>query len=111
MVRLGADLNRVRQQVIQLRPGHPAEEPGPGVMVRLEMVEQQLTAVERQLTAIERRAGMGLDISDLDEQEQGAAGHPAPPDLAEQCRQLAAEVERLRSLLRQHGIDPQDKPA
>jgi alkanesulfonate monooxygenase SsuD/methylene tetrahydromethanopterin reductase-like flavin-dependent oxidoreductase (luciferase family) len=44
-------------------------------------------------------------------QEQRAAGHLAKPDLAEQSRQLAAEVERLRALLRQHGIDPEDKPA
>jgi ClpA/ClpB-like protein/UvrB/UvrC motif-containing protein len=135
LVRLGADLNRVRQQVIRLLNEHPAEEPGPGVEVRPEMAEQ--------------RAGIGPDTSDLDEQievartekeaaieaqdfeqaasrrdrekqllaakaarqEQWAAEHPAPPDLAEQSRQLAAEVERLRALLRQHGIDPQDKPA
>ena len=44
-------------------------------------------------------------------QEQWAAGHPPLPDLAEQCRQLAGEVERLRALLRQHGIDPPDEPA
>jgi Clp amino terminal domain, pathogenicity island component/UvrB/uvrC motif len=149
LVRLGADLNRVRQQVIQLLHGRAAAEPGPGVKVRLEMVEQQLTAIERQLTAIERRVGIGPDTSDLDEQieaartekeaavdaqdfdqaaslrdretqllavkaarqEQWAAAHPALPDLAEQSRQLAAEVERLRALLRQHGIDPEDKPA
>jgi ATP-dependent Clp protease ATP-binding subunit ClpC len=92
LVRLGADLNRVREQVIQLLAGYPAEEPGPGVKVRLEMIEQQLTAIERQLTAIERQVGIEPDTSDLDEQ-------------------LADEVERLRALLRQHGIDPQDKPA
>ena len=135
LVRLGADLNRVRQQVIQLLDGYPAEEPGPGVEVRPEMAEQ--------------RAGIGPDTSDLDEQieaaragkqaaidaqdfeqavllrhretqlraakaarqEQRAAAHPAKPDLAEQSRQLTAEVERLRALLRQHGIDPEDKPA
>ncbi len=135
LVRLGADLDRVRQQVIRLLHGYPAEEPGPEVGVRPEMAEQ--------------RAGIGPDTSDLDEQieaartekqaaidaqdferavllrhretqlrkakaarqEQGAAGHPAKPDLAEQCRQLTAEVERLRALLRQHGIDPEDKPA
>jgi ATP-dependent Clp protease ATP-binding subunit ClpC len=45
------------------------------------------------------------------QQELWAAAHPALPDLAEQSRQLAAEVGRLRALLRQHGIDPQDKPA
>ena len=43
--------------------------------------------------------------------EQWVAGHPALPDLAERCQQLANEVERLRAVLRQHGIDPQDKPA
>jgi hypothetical protein len=44
-------------------------------------------------------------------QEQWAAGHPALPALAERCQQLTDEVERLRALLRQRGIDPQDKPA
>ena len=39
-----------------------------------------------------------------------AAGRPLP-DLAERVEQLTDEVERLRALLRQHGIDPQDKPA
>ena len=134
LVRLGADLNRVRQQVIQLLAGRAAGEPGPGVEIRPETAEQP--------------AGIGPDTSDLDEQirvartekeaaieaqdfEQAAskrdrekhllaikaarqkqwAAHPAQPDLAEQCRQLAAEVERLRALLRQHGIDPEDKPA
>jgi Clp amino terminal domain, pathogenicity island component/UvrB/uvrC motif len=142
LVRLGADLNRVRQQVIQLLHAHPADEPGPGARIRLETVEQRLTAIER-------RVGIGPDTSDLDEQievartekeaaveaqdfdqaaslrdrerqlladkaarqEQWAAGHPALPDLTERWRQLADEVERLRALLRQHGIDPEDKPA
>jgi ATP-dependent Clp protease ATP-binding subunit ClpA len=135
LVRLGADLDRVRQQVIRLLHGYPAEEPEPGVEGRPEMAEQ--------------RAGIGPDTSDLDEQieaartekeaaieaqdfeqavaqrdrekqlraakaarqQQRAAGHPAEPGLAEQARQLTAEVERLRALLRQHGIDPEDKPA
>jgi hypothetical protein len=135
LVRLGADLNRLRHQVIQLLAGRAAEQPGPAAEVRPEMGEQ--------------RAGIGPDTSDLDEQieaartqkeaaieaqdfeqavstrdrekqllaekaarqKQWAAGHPAKPDLAEQSRQLAAEVERLRALLRQHGIDPEDKPA
>jgi hypothetical protein len=42
---------------------------------------------------------------------QWAAGHPALPVLAERVQQLTDEVERLRALLRQHGIDPQAKPA
>jgi alkanesulfonate monooxygenase SsuD/methylene tetrahydromethanopterin reductase-like flavin-dependent oxidoreductase (luciferase family) len=44
-------------------------------------------------------------------QEQWAAGHPTLPDLAERYQQLVEEIERLRAVLRQHGIDPQDKPA
>jgi ATP-dependent Clp protease ATP-binding subunit ClpC len=67
LVTLGADLNRVREEVIQLVPAHPAEDPEPSVRVRLETVEQRLTIMEQQ-------------------------------------------VERLGSLLRQHGIDPQDEP-
>ncbi len=44
-------------------------------------------------------------------QEQWVAEHPALPVLAERFQQLADEIERLRALLREHGIDPQDKPA
>ena len=61
LVNLGADLNRVRQEVIQLLNGHPAEEPGPGVTVRPGTVEQRLTAIEQ-------RVGTGPDTSELDEQ-------------------------------------------
>jgi ATP-dependent Clp protease ATP-binding subunit ClpA len=148
LVSLGADLNRVRRQVIDLLHGRAAAGPGPGVEVRLEVVEQQLTAIDQQLTAIERRVGAGPDTSELDEQieavriekeaaidaqdferatslrqrqtqlladkgarlELWAAGHPEVPDLAERWRQLTDEVERLRALLRQHGIDLPDPP-
>jgi ATP-dependent Clp protease ATP-binding subunit ClpC len=44
-------------------------------------------------------------------QKQWAAGHPALPDLAERVQRLTDEIERLRALLPQHGIDPQAKPA
>ena len=154
LVKLGADLNRVRQQAIQLLHGHSAEEPVPARSAERELrllpaVKAHLEALEQRLTAIEQRVGTGPDSSDLDEQiemvrtekeaavdahdyaqaaslrnrekellaskaarqEQWAAGHPALPDLAERCQQLTEEIERLRAVLRQHGIDPQDKPA
>jgi hypothetical protein len=154
LVRLGADLNRVRQQTIQLLHGHSAEEPVSARSAEQELrllpaVKAHLEAFEQRLTAIEQRVGTGPDSSDLDEQieivrtekeaavdahdyaqaaslrnrekellaskaarqEQWAAGHPALPDLAERCQQLTDEIERLRAVLRQHGIDPQDKPA
>jgi hypothetical protein len=44
-------------------------------------------------------------------QEQWAAEHPGLPSLAEKCQQLSGEIERLRGLLRQHGIEPEDKSA
>jgi hypothetical protein len=154
LVTLGADLNRVRQQAIQLLHGHSAEEPAPARSAERELrllpaLKTHLEALEQRLTAIEQRVGTGPDSSDLDEQiemartekeaavdahdyaqaaslrsrekellaskaarqEQWAAGHPALPDLAERCQQLTEEIERLRAVLRQHGIDPQDKPA
>ena len=152
LVTLGADLNRVRQQVIQLLHGHPAEEPVSARSAEQNLrpaVQTRLEAFERRLVAIEQRIGTGPDTSDLDEQiaqvcrekesaidaqdyeqaaslrnrekellaskatrqEQWAAGHPALPDLAERYQQLTDEIERLRALLREHGIDPQDRPA
>jgi ATP-dependent Clp protease ATP-binding subunit ClpA len=151
LVHLGADLNRVRQQVIQLIDGKQPE-PGrrplrEGALVT--EVQARLDAVEGRLAALEQRVGTGPDTSDLDEQigrifgeqhaaadaqdyeqaaslrdrekelraskaelqEQWAARHPDLPVLAEQCQQLSGEIERLRALLRQHGIDPQGKPA
>jgi Clp amino terminal domain, pathogenicity island component len=154
LVMLGADLNRVRQTVIQLLHGHPAKEPASTRSAAQELrlpprLQARLDEVEQRLAAIEQRLGTGPDTSDLDEQialvcrekesaidardyeqaaslrnrekellaskaarqEQWAAGHPALPLLAERCQQLTDEIERLRALLRQHGIDPQNKPA
>ena len=151
LVHLGADLNRVRQQVILLIGGKQPERgrrvPREGALVA--EVQARLAAVEGRLAALEQRVGAGPDTSDLDEQIEGirgerhaaasaqeyeqaaslrdrekellaskaarreewAAGHPALPVLAEQCQQLSGEIERLRALLRQHGIEPQDESA
>jgi hypothetical protein len=153
LVNLGADLNRVRQQVIQLISGQQPQpgrlSPREGVPVtearaRLDAIEGRLDAIEGQLGAVEQRVGIRPDTTDLDEQidrvrgerraaaeaqeyeqaaslrdrekellaakaarqEQWTAEHPALPVLAERCQQLTDEVERLRALLLQHGIDP-----
>jgi len=92
LIMLGADPNRVRRQVIQIIHGPPPREGAPATEM-----QARLDAVEGRLAAVEQR----VDIT----------GHPARPDLAERCQQLTDEVERLRALVRQHGIDPQDKPA
>jgi hypothetical protein len=153
LVKLGADLNRVRQQVIQLLHGYPAGGPvsarSAASELSLPAMQARLGAFEQRLAAIEQRVGTGPDTSDLDEQvgrvrgerhaaidaqeyeqaaalrdrekellaakaalqEQWATVHPALPDLAERCQELTDETERLRALLREHGIDPQDKTA
>jgi ATP-dependent Clp protease ATP-binding subunit ClpC len=149
LVQLGADLNRVRQQVIELISGQRPARKLPREGVPTADVQARLDAIEDRLGAVERRVGTGPDTSDLDgqiemvrgerhaaadaqeyeqaaslrdrekellaakaaRQEQWVAQHPVLPELAERCQQLAEETERLRALLRQHGIDPQDKTA
>jgi ATP-dependent Clp protease ATP-binding subunit ClpA len=102
---------------------------------RLAAIEQRLgtgpdtSDLDEQIAQVGREKESAVDAQDYEQaaslrnrekellaskaarQEQWAAGHPALPVLAERCQQLADEVERLRVLLRQHGIDPQDKPA
>jgi hypothetical protein len=71
LVRLGADLNRVRQQVIQLLHGHQGKEPASAGLRRGRVppdVLARLTAIESRLSAIEQRVGSGPGTRDLDEQ-------------------------------------------
>jgi ATP-dependent Clp protease ATP-binding subunit ClpC len=79
LVRLGADLNRVRQQVIQLLHGYQGKEPaaaGMGLPGRAGRAERMLlsqlldrvAAMESRLSAIEQRVGTGPDARELDQQ-------------------------------------------
>jgi Clp amino terminal domain, pathogenicity island component/UvrB/uvrC motif len=154
LVRLGADLNRVRQQVIRLLHGHQGKEPASSLDAprgpwRGRDVLPGAADVESRLSAIEHRVGSGPATADLDEQlaqvrrdkesaidsqdfEQAAslrnrerelladktarqqsweAVHPDLASLADQVQHLAGEMDRLRDLLRQHGIEIDDKTA
>ena len=154
LVKLGADLNRVRQQVIQLLHGRQAMEPhaASGGPRRARLPSDHppgADTLESRLSAIEQRVGTGPDTGDLDEQiaqvrqdkesaidsqdfdqaaslrdrerqllagktarqQQWETAHPGLVSVAEQVQRLSGEVERLRDLLRQHGIEPEDKPA
>jgi hypothetical protein len=156
LVKLGADLNRVRQQVIQLLHGHQGKESaseaapgGPQHGQGPSDLPARVQALESRLSAIEQRVGTGPATGDLDEQiaqarrdkesaidsqdfeqagslrdrenqllagktarqQQWEAAHPDLTSLAGQVQRLTGEVERLRDLLRHHGIEPEDNTA
>ncbi len=155
LVRLGAGLDRVRQQVIELLDGYQGEnEPGiahdagrsgaagRGKSKLLSQLLARVDSLESRLSALEHRVGTGPDVRDLDEeiaqvrrdkesaidgqdfenaaalrdrerqllnekasrQKEWATAHQNLPSLSD-------EIDRLRSLLRQHGIDPEDGAA
>jgi ATP-dependent Clp protease ATP-binding subunit ClpC len=109
LVRLGADLNRVRQQVIQLLHGHQGTAPEaegarpPGRSGReertlLAQLLDRMTAVESRLSAIEQRVGTGPDLRQLDEQiDQARRDREAAAD-AQDYENAAAGRDRERQL-------------
>ena len=161
LVKLGADLNRVRQQVIALLHGRQSEgreTVHPGLWAGtvggseprlLSALQARVSAIESRLAVIEQRVGTGPDTSDLDQQieqvraeraaaadaeeyeqaallrdrgkqlltekaarqEEWAAVYPDLPSLAGKCDELSGEIDRLRALLRRHGIEAEDETA
>ena len=157
LVTLGADQNRVRQQVIELLYGHRGQDEGsagslPGERAPAGLPGEALArfdALDRRLTALERWMGVQPDLEDLDreiaqvrrekeaaierqdfeaavasragekqllaaradrekEQAGSAAGRRT---VARELDRLGGELERLRTALREHGIEPGDDPA
>jgi ATP-dependent Clp protease ATP-binding subunit ClpC len=152
LVRLGADLNRTRQQVIQLLHGHQgkaviSESSRLGKRRGAPLLDDALARIDsldQRLAAIERWVGMRPDLDDLDQEiaqvrrekeaaidrqdyetaaalrdkdkqllaartaretewTEASAGRLA---LAADLGRVKAELERLRALLREHGIEP-----
>jgi ATP-dependent Clp protease ATP-binding subunit ClpA len=76
LVRLGADLNRVRQQVVVQLHGQPGrvmigEGSRPGRRARARLLEDALARIDsldQRLAAIERWVGMQPDLDDLDQE-------------------------------------------
>ena len=137
LVKLGADLNGVRQRVIQLLHGR-----APDAVTGSD-------AVESRLSAVEQRVGIAPPTGDLDQQivqarrerdlavaaqdyeraaslrerekellaekasrhQQWAADHPDLPSLAENVRELSEQVEQFRGLLRRQSPEPEEGTA
>jgi hypothetical protein len=123
LVGLGADLPRVRQQVIKLLSGYAAEEATARTRLVRMTVPAEIRELEQQLAQVHRQKQAAIDAEDFDQaselrdQEQQLLRRAAERemewtagvDLAaviQENQRLHREVERLRELLRQHGIEP-----
>ena len=157
LVMLGADLNRVRQRVIQLLTGHQSQGMTAaghrlGRRARTELVNDAVARVDTldaRLAAIERWVGLQPDLEDLnqeigqvlrekeaavgrqdyeaaaalrDKENELAASRAARerewteaamdrPSLARELDRVKSELDRLRAILREHGIEPGDDAA
>jgi len=124
LVKLAADLSRVRQQVIQLLTGYVGgREAGARTRLVRMTVPEELRQAEEQLTQVRGEKEDAIDRQDFEtadalrdaekqlltrltkREQEWAAG----VDLAaviQENHNLHREIERLRELLRQHGIEP-----
>jgi len=156
LVKQGADLNQVRQQVIQLLHGREGKDvigkaSRMGKRVRAQLLDAAFARIESlnpRLAAIERWVGMRPDLDDLDQEiahvrrekeaaidgqdfeaaaalrdkekqllsaradretqwTEAASGRVS---LAQELSRVNAELDRLRALLREHGIEPGNNP-
>jgi ATP-dependent Clp protease ATP-binding subunit ClpA len=124
LVALGAELSRVRQQVVQvLSVSAGGLEAGARTRWVLMRVPEELREAEEQLAQVRKQKEAAIDAEAFDEaaalrdQERQLLERlaererewTAGVDLAavvQENHHLQVEVERLRELLRQHGIDP-----
>jgi ATP-dependent Clp protease ATP-binding subunit ClpC len=128
LVKLGADLSRVRQQVIQLLAGYAggqeiAEQAGARTRLVRMTVPEELRQAEEELAQVRRDKEAAIDAEDF---ERAAALRDAERELLarraererawtagvdlaaviQENQRLHREVERLRQLLHRHGIEP-----
>jgi ATP-dependent Clp protease ATP-binding subunit ClpC len=112
LVKLGADLSGVRQQVIQLLQGYQGQEepeagrtaprPGgarPGQPGTLAEILRGVDSIDSRLSAMEQSVGAGPEVSDLDEQIAQAARDKESAASAEDYERAAQLRDRERQLL------------
>jgi ATP-dependent Clp protease ATP-binding subunit ClpC len=125
LVKLGGGLDRVRQQVIQVLSGSAAAGMEAGARTRLVRmtVPEELRQAEEQLAQVRREKEAAIDAEDFEraaglrDKERQLLGRLAEQErtwtagvdleaVVQENHNLHREVERLRELLRQHGIEP-----
>jgi ATP-dependent Clp protease ATP-binding subunit ClpC len=123
LVNLGADLSRARQQVFQVLSGHTGVQAGARTRLVRMTVPGDLREAEAQLAQVRGQKQAAIDAEEFDraaalrDQERKLVARVAERerawtagvDLAAvvgENQRLHREVERLRELLHQHGIEP-----
>jgi ATP-dependent Clp protease ATP-binding subunit ClpA len=136
LVKLGGELSRVRQRVIQLLSGYAAAglEAGPRTRLVRMTVPDDLREAEEQLAQVRREKEAAIDAEDFEraaglrDQERQLRERAAERErqlltrvaewerawtagvdleaVVQENQRLHREVERLRELLRRHGIEP-----
>lgn len=127
LVLVGADHARVRERVLGLLTGERERADPQTRLVRLAVPAEVAVAAE-QLASVRREKEAAFDAGDLDRaaalrdqekrllagkvqlERQWAAGADIQTVIAENQR-VHAELDRLRDLLRRHGIEPDDGAA
>jgi len=124
LVKLGADLSRVRGQVIQLLSGYPGgKEAGARTRLVHMTVPADLLVLVEEFAKVRRQKEAAIDAGDFDtaaalrdaekqlltglaKRERAWAAGVDLAAVVQENHKLYSEVERLRELLRQHGIEP-----
>jgi ATP-dependent Clp protease ATP-binding subunit ClpC len=130
LVKLGADLSRVRQQVIQLLSGYAGPEAAAEMRPVPMTVPEDLREASERLAEVRRQKEAAIDAQDFDRaaslrdaeeellaglaerEREGTAGVDLAAVVQEvqrlhgEVQRLHGEVQGLRELLRQHGIEP-----
>jgi ATP-dependent Clp protease ATP-binding subunit ClpA len=125
LIRLGAGLDRVRQQVIQLLSGYAVG--GEEAVARARLVSmtvpEELREAEEQLAQVRRQKEAAIDAEEFEraaglrdqerqllarvaEQEQAWTAGVDLGAVIQENQNLHREVERLLELLHRHGIEP-----
>jgi ATP-dependent Clp protease ATP-binding subunit ClpC len=94
LVKLGADLNRARQQVVQLLHGYHGEDVTGGGPPLPDDALTRVDSLDRRLAAIERWVGLRADLDDLDQEIGRCAGRRKPRSTGRISRPLSGYATR-----------------